>query len=256
MRFMPLGVFDTCGHPDVMKCHFEVGETAVTVISEEEYVAAAEHAIFEARERILRKISEDPFFLTTYDSYPVSDDDDELIKRMCQASELAGVGPMAGVAGAVAVFAVERMVEEGADYAIVENGGDIALSIDRDINVGVFQDDERFRELAFHVPRRDGVFGICSSSGRIGPSVSFGNSSICTVFSDDVILADACATALGNMVKEGDGDEMSSALETIGKVEGVDGCVCISNGLLAMFGKVPELIRAENNGAEASSIFF
>ena len=256
MRFMPLGVFDTCGHPDVMKCHFEVGETAVTVISEEEYVAAAEHAIFEARERILRKISEDPFFLTTYDPYPVSDDDDELIKRMCQASELAGVGPMAGVAGAVAVFAVERMVEEGADYAIVENGGDIAMKIDRDITVGVFQDDEKFRDLAFRIPKRDGIFGICSSSGKIGPSVSFGSSGISTVFSDDVILADACATALGNMIRDGDGKEMSKALETIGRIEGVDGCAAISNGLYAVFGKVPELVRADHGQLKASSIIF
>ena len=134
-----------------MKSHFEIGETAVTVISDEEYISVAEQAIFEARERILRKISEDPFFMTTYDPYPVSEDDDELIKRMCDASKLADVGPMAGVAGAVAVFAVEKMSEAGAPYAIVENGGDIAMKIDRDVTVGVFQDDERFKELAFRI---------------------------------------------------------------------------------------------------------
>ena len=253
---MPLGMFGTCGHTDIMKCHFEVGETAVTVISDERYIKVAEEAIFEARERILRKISEDPFFMTTYDPYPVSDDDDELIRRMCEVSQKAGVGPMAGVAGAVAVFAVERMCGAGADYAIVENGGDIALRIDRDINVGVFQDDEKFRELAFRIPKRDGIFGICSSSGKIGPSVSFGSTGISTVFSDDVILADACATALGNLVNDGEGKEMSDALERIGRIEGVDGCVCISNGLLAMFGDVPEMIRADHKDTTASSIIF
>ena len=239
-----------------MRTHFEIGETAVTVISDEEFISVAEQAVFEARERILRKISEDPFFMTTYDPYPVSEKDDYLIRRMCEASSTADVGPMAGVAGAVAVFAVEKMCQAGASYAIVENGGDIAMKIDRDVTVGVFQDDERFRELAFRIPRRDGIFGVCSSSGNIGPSVSFGRSGISTVFSDNVILADACATALGNMIRDGGADEMSSALERIGGIEGVDGCAAISNGLFAMFGSVPELIKADQKDTTASSIIF
>ena len=239
-----------------MRHHFEVGETAVTVISDDEYVGTAQQAVFDAREIILRKISEDPFFKTTYDPYPVSKDDDELIQRMCQASVIAGVGPMAGVAGAVAVFAVESMVEEGAGFAIVENGGDIALKIDRDITVGVYQDDERFRDIAFRIPKRERIFGICSSSAKIGPSVSLGKTNISTVFSDDVILADACATALGNLIRYGGQEEMSSALETIGRKEGVEGCVSISDGLMAMFGNVPELIRAEQKDITASSIVF
>lgn len=239
-----------------MRAHFEIGETAVTVISDEGYIGIAEQAVFDAREIILRKISEDIFFRTTYDPYPVSKDDDELIQRMCQASIVAGVGPMAGVAGAVAVHAVERMADEGAEYAIVENGGDIAMKIDRDVTVGVFQDDERFRDLAFRVPKRDGIFGICSSSAKVGPSVSFGGTSISTVFSDDVILADACATALGNLIRDGGQEEMSSALETIGSKDGVSGCVSISNGLMAMFGSVPELIRADHGEVTASGIIF
>ena len=249
-------MFGPRGHTDIMRHHFEVGETAITVISDDAYIKAAEQAVFDARDIILRKISEDPFFKTTYDPYPASKDDDELIQRMCQASEVAGVGPMAGVAGAVAVFAVERMAEDGAEYAIVENGGDIAMKIDRDITVGVFQDDERFRDIAFRIRRRDGIFGICSSSAKIGPSVSLGKTSISTVFSDDVILADACATALGNMIRDGGQQEMSSALETIGRKEGVEGCISISNGLMAMFGNVPEMIRAEQKGIKASSIVF
>ena len=253
---MPLGMFGPRGHTDAMRHHFEVGETAVTVISDDEYVGIAQQAVFDAREIILRKISEDPFFKTTYDPYPVSKDDDELIQRMCQASVIAGVGPMAGVAGAVAVFAVESMVEEGAGFAIVENGGDIALKIDRDITVGVYQDDERFRDIAFRIPKREGIFGICSSSAKIGPSVSLGKTNISTVFSDDVILADACATALGNLIRYGGQEEMSYALETIGRKEGVEGCVSISDGLMAMFGNVPELIRAEQKDITASSIVF
>jgi len=254
MRFVSLGMFDACSDPDIMRAHFEVGETAVTVVSDEEYIGVAEKAIFEAREIIQRKIADDPFFGTTYDPYP-SSDEDELIERMCQASIIAGVGPMAGVAGAVAYHAVKRMKEAGAKFAIVENGGDIALLIDRDVTVGIFQNDERFRGLALSIPKREGIFGICSSSGKIGPSVSLGNTGISTVFSDDVILADACATALGNMIKEGSEEEMSYAVESIGRIDCVKGCLCISNGRMAMYGEVPQLVRSDGGG-EASSIIF
>ena len=116
-------------------------------------------------------------------------------------------------------------------------------------------DDERFGKLAFHIPKREGIFGICSSSGAIGPSVSFGNTGISTVFSDDVILADACATALGNLIKDGDEDEMSSAVESIGGIDCVRGCMCIANGKMAMFGDVPHLVKAKGDTTASSIIF-
>lgn len=244
MRFMSDGMPDACSEALRMKIHYEIEETAVSVIADEKYLQTAKDAIFEARSIIKKKISDDPFFRTTFEPISPSDKDDPLIRRMCQASVLAGVGPMAGVAGAVAVFAVERMKEAGAPFAVIENGGDIALFVDTNVTVGVFSGEEVLKDTAFDVPKRDGIFGICSSSGKIGPSVSFGRSGICTVFSDDVILADCCATALGNMIKEGTSEELSKASEAIGSIDGVDGCLVSCNGLVAMFGDVPELIRA------------
>ena len=85
----------TRAHSEVMNpIHFEVGETAVTILSDDRFHGVAKDAIFEAREIIKRKISNDEFFLTTYEPYPIKQEDDYLIKRMCQASEIAGVGPM------------------------------------------------------------------------------------------------------------------------------------------------------------------
>ncbi len=251
-------VFDEGCHTHVMMrpIHFEIGETAVTVLSDEKYHKTAKDAIFEAREIILAKIAEDSFFKITYDSYPPSEDDSELIRRMCQASELSDVGPMAGVAGAVAVYAVECMVEAGASFAVIENGGDIALKIDREISVGLYSGDNVMKNIALKVKPQDGIFGICSSSGKIGPSVSFGTSSICTVISDNVILADCCATALGNMIKEGTQEELSSSLEKIASIEHIRGCIASANGLFGMAGDVPELIRRDVNPDGASRIVF
>lgn len=222
-----------------MRTRFQYKETIVSIVCEEQYVKVAEDAIFSAREIIESKVSQDPFFQITYDPYPIDPGDDELIRRMSSASVLSGVGPFAGVAGAVAVCAVERMREAGAKEAIVENGGDIAFLSDRSVPIGLFADHPVLKDVAFEVSS-EGITGICSSSAKIGPSVSLGNSNVCTVFSDDVILADCCATALGNLVK--DEDSVTDALETIGSIEGVKGCLACIGDKVAVFGDVPEMI--------------
>ena len=225
-----------------MRTRFQYKETIVSIVCEEPFVKVAEQAIFEARDIIERKVAEDPFFRITYEPYPASSDDDTLIQRMCNASEISGVGPFAGVAGAVAVHAVERMKEAGAREAIVENGGDVAFLSDRQVPVGLFADHPVLKDVAFMVSS-DGITGICSSSAKIGPSVSLGSSNVCTVFSDDVILADCCATALGNLVT--DEDSLSEALEKVGSLQGVKGCMACIGGKVAFYGDVPEMVEAD-----------
>ncbi len=225
-----------------MKTRFQYKETVVSIVCEEEFVRIAERAIFEARDIIERKVSEDPFFQMTYEPYPADAEDDDLIQRMCRASAVSGVGPFAGVAGAVAVHAVEMMKENGAKEAIVENGGDIAFLSDREVPIGLFADHPVLKDIAFKISS-DRITGICSSSAKIGPSVSLGSSNVCTVFSDDVILADCCATALGNLVK--DEASLPSALETVGSMEGVKGCLACIGDKVAFYGDVPEMVNAD-----------
>jgi hypothetical protein len=225
-----------------MRHRFRYRETAATIVCEPEYLQVAKDAIFEARKIIESKIIRDSFFRITYEPYPVLDSDDDLIRRMSAASVKSGVGPFAGVAGAVAVYAVERMRDAGASEAIVENGGDIAFLSDREVPVGLFADHPVLKDVAFMI-RAEGITGICSSSAKIGPSVSLGNSNVCTVFSDDVILADCCATALGNLVT--DETTLAEAVDRIAVIDGVKGCFACTGGLISMRGEVPELVRAD-----------
>lgn len=233
--------------------HFEVRETAVTLISERRFMKFAKDAVFDARSQIEHKISQDPFFGTTYEPYRASPNDGIVVKRMCEASIKAGVGPMAAVAGAIAAYAVESMAAAGASYAIADNGGDIALINDRDVCIGMYADIGGQR-LSLRIPPCDHVIGICSSSGSVGPSVSFGTSEISTVFSDDTALADACATALGNSI--GDGNEMKGHLERICTIDGVNGCLAYCGRSFAMCGDIPELVRSDANDHIITKIRF
>ena len=159
-------------------------ESILTVVCDDGLRDAAFDALMEARFSIESKISEDPFFGITYDPYEASPGDDPIVRRMCEASRVAGVGPMAGVAGAVALHVAERLMSEGSSHAIVENGGDIAFFSPEPRLVGIFADHPVFRNLAFTMSS-DRIVGMCSSSRTVGPSVSLGSSSISTVLSDD-----------------------------------------------------------------------
>jgi len=224
--------------------HFEIGQTAVTILSEREYIRTAKDAIFDARSQIESKIADDPFFGTTYEPYEASMNDGIVVKRMCAASMKASVGPMAAVAGAIAGYAVEKMVEAGAKYAVIDNGGDIALITDREVLIGMYANVDGER-LSFRIPPTGRIIGICSSSASVGPSVSLGRSEISTVISDDVALADACATLLGNLVKGN--DDLAVSLETVCDIDGVTGCLAYCGGSIAMCGEIPELTVSEAN---------
>lgn len=237
----------------IVRVHYEIRETALTIICDDSYLPDVKDAVHDARFVIESKIAEDPFFGTTYGPYPVVATDHILIRRMCQASTLSGVGPMAGVAGAIAAHAVETVVEKGCENVLIDNGGDICMRMSQAINIGIFSGDGALGDMAFRMEPNGDMMSVCSSSGRVGPSVSFGRSGICTVFSKDAILADCCATAFGNMIVGGGRDEMSTSAEHICSIEGIDGCVCICDGLVSLCGRVPPMTDAKECGSRITS---
>jgi len=226
----------------MMKCmHIHIGETEINLSADGKFRSVAEEAIREARRIIEEKIRSDPFFGMTYDPYEPLDDDPELIQRMCAASVTAGVGPMASVAGAVAANVTERLAEAGCKHAVVDNGGDISLMTDHETIIKIYTGNDSTDGTGFIIPSTDGkIMGICSSSGRIGHSVSLGNSDISTVFSGDPILSDACATTLGNMISYI--SDLQTAVETVCRIPGIRGCLAIMDGSVAFFGDLPEFI--------------
>lgn len=223
----------------------EIGETAATIAAERRYIADAVAAIRSERGHIERKVRQDRFFLTTFEPYEACADDPPVVKRMCDATAKAGVGPMASVAGAVAAEAVEAMVRAGCAHCWVDNGGDIALKLDKAITLEVFSDLDSGKAFGFDLSPTQKPMGICSSSGRLGHSISFGNSDVVVAIAEDAVLADALATAIGNRVV--DRESLKTCFDPFKSIPGIIGSLAVLDGEVAVFGKVPELIEVEHN---------
>ncbi|MDD2715623.1 MAG: UPF0280 family protein [Candidatus Wallbacteria bacterium] len=220
----------------------KIYETIARVTAEEErFIRIAEAEIILRRNELTAYISQDPYFRTTLMSHSVSENAPEIIKRMTKATAGFGIGPMAAVAGAIAEYAVRAMAAAGSRYAIVDNGGDIAMLIDRPVTVGIFTGAAGVRSFGLRFEPRPGLIGICTSSGRIGHSLSFGCTDAATVISGDTILADAAATALGNAIKTKEPASMKQAIDSM-LVEGIEGMIAVVDDLAAFGGIVPAIV--------------
>ncbi|ADB57359.1 UPF0280 family protein [Archaeoglobus profundus] len=219
---------------------FQHKETIVTVLLDDDsYYDIVVEAILTARKAIESMIKRDPLFQVTLEPY---DCDGFIVGRMCQASKIAGVGPMASVAGVIAQYAVERAVEEGAKFVVVDNGGDIAMYLDRPIRVGVFTYSQK---LCFEIDQK-GFYAVCTSSGTIGHSISFGFADACTIFARDACVADAFATALCNEIKEGFGrEEIEKTLRLFWEKakEHILGAVVVKGDVVGFAGNVPKIVK-------------
>ena len=207
----------------------------------EDFVEVAKTSIQKQRSLLEDYIRSDPFFRVTLEPYEVPDSAPEIVCRMARAGQAVDIGPMGAVAGTIAWMAVEDMVDAGATYAFVDNGGDVALFTDRALMIGVYAGESSIKDLALEVQPTNEILGICTSSGTVGPSVSFGNADAALVVSHDVSLADAAATALGNAVV----DDLEAAFDIVKNVEGINGALVVKSDKFAVWGELPRLIRAK-----------
>lgn len=157
-----------------------------------------------------------------------------VLAAMVRAGNTAGVGPMAAVAGALAE-AVGCYLAAGASEVIVENGGDIFLLLHEPVTVGLHTGSSPFgNKLALRVASADTPLGICTSSATVGPSLSLGRADAAVVAAYPVALADAAATALGNMVAEP--ADFPAALAFASQLQGVRGALLVCRGQMAIQG--------------------
>lgn len=225
-----------------IRYHFELHETIATIVADlNKDVRIACQGLTDARHDIENYILIDPFFKTSFEPLPVASSS-QIINRMADAAEKAGVGPMAAVAGAVATFALQDVINQGSKFCLIDNGGDIALIADREITIGIFAGESPLSgKYAFLLEPRSGIYGICTSSATVGPSISLGIADSVTVFCPDPILADAVATAVCNELTT----DNHTCLERL--PEGIDGIFAVFGDKSVIWGDIPQIISAKVN---------
>lgn len=229
------------------RAHFRFKQTIVTILADKaEYIEIAKEEILKSRLIIEKYIAQNPFFEVTLEAYDIDEKAPPLIQKMIEAGNTFDIGPMSAVAGTIAGVAVEKMKTCGASFALVDNGGDMAIynKTGQPTVVGVYAGTADIQNLGFSVEPSDEIIGICTSSGTVGPSISFGKADAAIIFSKNLPLCDAAATALGNALKEPGAENIEKALAVVSNVGGIDGAVLIQGGDVGFAGKVPQLVRA------------
>jgi ApbE superfamily uncharacterized protein (UPF0280 family) len=187
-------------------------------------------------------IARNPEFRWSLEPLHLLEDAPEVAQSMARAAKLVGVGPMAAVAGAMAQFAGRAALDAGAREVIVDNGGDIYIRAVEPVIIGLITGTADLGEkLAFSLKPDDTPISICSSSGKMGHSMSLGDCDLATVVAEDAALADAAATKAANLVKTV--DDIDPTLDSIAGFEGVDGVLIIKGDRVGLAGKLPPLFK-------------
>jgi ApbE superfamily uncharacterized protein (UPF0280 family) len=195
-----------------------------------------------SKQRILleKYIERYPGFITALQPFPVGDDAPNIVREMAAAAEKVGVGPMAAVAGAFAEF-VGRELLNFTTEVIVENGGDIFLKNLKQRLVGVYAGENPFTgKIAMKIEPEETPLGVCTSSGTVGHSFSFGSADAAIVVSPSTPLADAAATAIGNLVKAD--NDVNRGIEFARGIDGIRGVAVIKGDRMALWGQI-EIVR-------------
>lgn len=221
---------------DLVSFTLQSGESDLLIRAQKLLSLQAKQSLHKARRVIEDYIQEHPEFATTLKPYAAGKEAPEIIRQMTEAAFVAEVGPMAGVAGAVAEF-VGRALLKYSPEVIVENGGDIFIKTNRVRKVGIFAGKSGYTgKLALELAPSQEALGICTSSGTVGPSLSFGHADAATAVCNSAFLADVWATRLGNMVKTK--DDLEPTLKFVQQQPTIKGAVIIIGDKIGAWGEV------------------
>ncbi len=231
--------------PGLVSFHVMHKETDLHIQALRDLSSSASRWVIEARVAIESYAASHPGFLESL--IPLSSDPlaPPIVTCMLQASDVAGVGPMAAVAGAIAEYVGMKILDELPGEVVVENGGDIFLKTKGPVTTAIYAGASPLsNRVGIRISPGPDSMGVCTSSGTIGHSRSFGTADAVTVIARSAPLADAAATAAANLVKGK--NDINIALEWLRGIKGISGAVAIKQDRLGAFGDV-ELVPIQVN---------
>ena len=228
---------------DLVDFRVAVKETDLYLRAASDLRRKAHRLVLKHRDGIEKYIARHPDFLTSLEPLDVEQGAPKIVRAMADAAHLCGVGPMAAVAGAIAEYVGKELLEFSPEI-IVENGGDIFVKSLRRRIIGVFAGDSPLTgKLGLQIESGDTPLGICTSSGTVGHSLSFGRADAVIVLAESATLADAAATAIGNRVS--DVTDIEKAIEFAQDIGQLRGVVIIKDENMGVWGEI-KLVATEN----------
>jgi hypothetical protein len=201
-----------------------------------ELAERVERYVRELRQELEAYIAGDPGFLRAMAPHRAGPAAPRIALDMAAAAAQTGVGPMAAVAGAFAEHIGRALIRHSRDV-IVENGGDLFIKSARRRTVGIFAGTSPFSDrLALEISPQMTPLGMCTSSGTLGHSHSYGKADAVTILARTATLADAVATAAANRVQVP--ENLAEAVDFALSIAGVSGALAVMGDQLAVRGLI------------------
>jgi len=160
------------------------------------------------RSDLLAYAGEHPRFLASLKPLNVEAEAPEVVRLMADAAGAYQVGPMAAVAGAIAELVGEGLLElldragVEAPEVVIENGGDCYIKTNEPATVSLYAGEKSaFSGRGLRIGGGGEVRGVCTSSGTVGHSLSYGRADAVVAIASSAALADAAATAIANTIR-------------------------------------------------------
>jgi len=221
---------------DLVSFNVTVKETDLHIRAFKNLRSKALKLVIKYREALERYIERHPSFQTSLEPIPASKDAPLIVRSMSESTQRVGVGPMASVAGAIAEFVGTELLPFSPEV-IVENGGDIYLKSLKKRTVGIYAGKSPLTgQIGLEIEGEDTPLGICTSSGTVGHSLSYGTADAVVVLSQSTTLADAAATATGNLIKQV--EDIQRGIEFARGIEGLKGLLIIKDDKMGIWGDV------------------
>jgi len=211
-------------------------ETDLEIGAEKDLTDVARACVLKYRKQLEDYIREHPLFLTSLVPLEATENAPLIVQNMCMAAARANVGPMAAVAGAISELVGKELLNHSSNV-IVENGGDIFIKSTITRKVGIYAGKSPLsNRIAVEILPEMTPMGICTSSGTVGHSLSFGKADAVVGLSRDTALADAAATAACNIVKSA--EDIEKGLALLSHIRGIEGGIVIIGEKMGAWGNV------------------
>jgi ApbE superfamily uncharacterized protein (UPF0280 family) len=219
---------------DLITRKVQIKQTDLLVSGFRNLEEEAKFLVYKYRQQIEDYIERHPSFERAL--YPLKRDPfaPRIINSMIEAGSRANVGPMASVAGAIAEYVGLGLLPYSRDV-IVENGGDVFVRSKVRREMLLLAESSDFTAMKIAIQPSPKPVGVCTSSGKLGHSLSSGRADAVMVVGPTASMADAAATDIANLIETP--SDIEEGLKRAQEI-GVLGVLILIEGQMGAWGQI------------------